>query len=83
MLDVTNSKTASERGDGVCSSIARIDGFRNFSKKEKQWVYAPPVEAAESDYQVNSALDVADVILAHPMASKTEKDYTTQIKAAV
>ena len=41
------------------------------------------VEAVESDYQVHSVLDVADVILAHPMASKAEKDYATQIKAAV
>ena len=41
------------------------------------------VEAVESDYQVRSVLDVADVILAHPMASKAEKDYATQIKAAV
>ena len=41
------------------------------------------VEAVESDYQVNSVLGVADVILAHPMASKAEKDYAAQIKAAV
>lgn len=41
------------------------------------------VEAVESDYQVNSVLGVADVILVHPMASKAGKDYATQIKAAV
>ncbi len=41
------------------------------------------VEAVESDYQVNSVLGVADAILAHPMASKAEIDYATQIKAAV
>ena len=41
------------------------------------------VEAVESDYRVNSVLGVADAILAHPMASKAEKDYATQIKAAV
>ena len=41
------------------------------------------VEAVESDYQVNSVLGVADAILAHPMASKAEKDYATLIKAAV
>ena len=83
MLDITNSKTASERGNGASSSIARIDGFRNFSKREKQCVFAPPVEAVESDYQVRLVLDVADAILAHPMESKAEKDYATQIKAAV
>lgn len=41
------------------------------------------VEAVESDYQVNSVLGVADVILVHPMASKAGKDYATRIKAAV
>lgn len=41
------------------------------------------VEAVESDYRVNSVLGVADAILAHPMASKAEKDYATLIKAAV
>lgn len=41
------------------------------------------VEAVESDYQVNSVLGVADAILAHPMASKAEIDFATQIKAAV
>ena len=41
------------------------------------------VEAVESDYQVNSVLGVADAILAHPMASKAEKDYARLIKAAV
>lgn len=41
------------------------------------------VEAVESDYQVNSVLGVADAILAHPMASKAEINYATQIKAAV
>lgn len=40
------------------------------------------VEAVESDYQVNSVLGVADAILAHPMASKAEIDYATQIKDA-
>ena len=58
----------------------------NFSEKAfVKYVTADgtTVEAVESDYQVRSVLDVADVILAHPMASKAEKDYATQIKAAV
>ena len=45
----------------------------NFSEKAfVKYVTADgtTVEAAESDYQVNSALGVADVIFAHPMASK-------------
>ena len=58
----------------------------NFSEKAfVKYVTADgtSVEAVESDYQVNSVLGVAEVILAHPMASKAEKDYATQIKAAV
>ena len=58
----------------------------NFSEKAfVKYVTADgtTVEAVESDYQVNSVLGVADVILAHPMASKVGKDYATQIKAAV
>lgn len=58
----------------------------NFSEKAfVKYVTADgtTVEAVESDYRVNSVLGVADVILAHPMASKAEKDYATQIKAAV
>ena len=58
----------------------------NFSEKAfVKYVTADgtTVEAVESDYQVNSVLSVADAILAHPMASKAEKDYATQIKAAV
>ncbi len=58
----------------------------NFSEKAfVKYVTADgtTVEAVESDYQVNSVLGVADAILAHPMASKAEKDYAKLIKAAV
>ena len=58
----------------------------NFSEKAfVKYVTADgtTVEAVESDYQVNSVLGVADAILAHPMASKAEKDFATLIKAAV
>lgn len=57
----------------------------NFSEKAfVKYVTADgtTVEAVESDYQVNSVLGVADAILAHPMASKAEIDYATQIKDA-
>ena len=58
----------------------------NFSEKAfVKYVTADgtTVEAVESDYQVNSVLGVANAILAHPMASKAEKDYAMLIKAAV
>ena len=40
------------------------------------------VEAAEGAYQTRSANEVADMILSHPMASQTEKEYATKIKSA-
>ena len=58
----------------------------NFSEKafvKYKTADGTTVEAAESDYQVNSVLGVADAILAHPMASEAEKDYAKLIKAAV
>lgn len=58
----------------------------NFSEKafvKYKTADGTTVEAVESDYQVNSVLGVADAILAHPMASKAEKNYATLIKAAV
>ena len=48
----------------------------NFSEKafvKYKTADGTTVEAAESDYQVNSVLGVADAILTHPMASEAEK----------
>lgn len=41
------------------------------------------VEAVENAYQTRSVSEVADAILAHPMASQAEKDYAKKIKSAV
>lgn len=41
------------------------------------------VEAVESTYQSRSVSEVADAILKHPMASKAEKEYASNIKAAI
>ena len=41
------------------------------------------VEAVEDTYHSRSVSEVADAILAHPMASKAEKDYATNIKSAI
>ena len=40
------------------------------------------VEAAEGAYQMRSVNEVADMILSHPMASQTEKEYAAKIKSA-
>lgn len=41
------------------------------------------VEAVEGTYQSRSVSEVADAILKHPMASKAEKEYASNIKAAI
>lgn len=41
------------------------------------------VEAVESTYQSRSVSEVADAILNHPMASEAEKEYASNIKAAI
>lgn len=41
------------------------------------------VEAVESTYQSRSVSEVADAILNHSMASKAEKEYASNIKAAI
>ena len=40
------------------------------------------VEAVEGAYHSSSVSEAADAIIAHPMASKAEKDYATKIKSA-
>lgn len=41
------------------------------------------VEAVEEDYNAFSPADIADAVLAHPMATQADKDYAAAIKAAV
>lgn len=41
------------------------------------------VEAVEADYNTFSVVEVADAMLAHPMATQSDKDYAAAIKAAV
>lgn len=41
------------------------------------------VEAVEADYSTFSTVEVADAVLAHPMATQADKDYAAAIKAAV
>lgn len=41
------------------------------------------VEAVEADYDVFTPAEIADAVLAHPMATQADKDYAAAIKAAV
>ena len=81
VLNIDGTITANLVFTGVTTNYYSV----NFSEKAfVKYVTADgtTVEAVESDYQVNSVLGVADAILAHPMASKAEIDYATQIKDA-
>jgi|GEM_PF-3890329 len=41
------------------------------------------VEAVEADYDAFTPAEIADAVLAHPMANQADKDYAAAIKAAV
>lgn len=41
------------------------------------------VEAVEADYNAFTVAEIADAMLAHPMANQADKDYAAAIKAAV
>lgn len=41
------------------------------------------VEAVEADYDAFTTAEIADAVLAHPMATQADKDYAAAIKAAV
>lgn len=41
------------------------------------------VEAVEADYDAFTPAEIADAILAHPMATQADKDYAAAIKAAI
>lgn len=41
------------------------------------------VEAVEADYDAFTPAEIADMVLAHPMATQADKDYAAAIKAAV
>ena len=41
------------------------------------------VEAVEADYDAFTPAEIADAVLAHPMATQADKDYAAAVKAAV
>ena len=41
------------------------------------------VEAVEADYDAFTPAEIADAVLAHPMATQADRDYAAAIKAAV
>ena len=78
--------------DGTITSNLAFNGVTknyytaNFTEKafvKYMTVDGTTVEAVEDAYHSRSVSEVADAILAHPMASEAEKDYATNIKSAI
>ena len=70
----------------VFNGVAKNYYTANFTEKafvKYMTVDGTTVEAIEDAYHSRSVSEVADAILAHPMASKAEKDYATSIKSAI
>lgn len=80
-----------QTGNTVFSSLtfnkvaARFYG-KKFSTKafvKYTTVDGTTVEAVEADYDAFTPAEIADAVLAHPMATQADKDYAAAIKAAV
>ena len=70
----------------VFNGVAKNYYTANFTEKafvKYKTVDGTTVEAVEDTYHLRSVSEVADAILAHPMASEAEKDYATSIKSAI
>lgn len=70
----------------VFNGVAKNYYTANFTEKafvKYITVDGTTVEAVEDAYHLRSVSEVADAILAHPMASEAEKDYATSIKSAI
>ena len=70
----------------VFNEVAKNYYTANFTEKafvKYMTVDGTTVEAVEDAYHSRSVSEVADAILAHPMASKAEKDYARSIKSAI
>lgn len=66
-------------------AAARLYG-KKFSTKafvKYTTVDGTTVEAVEADYDAFTPAEIADAVLAHPMATQADKDYAAAIKAAV
>ena len=87
---VASNKVLNSDGT-VTSNLVIVDvpnSYYEYNFGEKAFVKyvtadGTSVEVVENTYQSRSVSDVADAILAHPMASNAEKDYANKIKSAI
>ena len=87
---VASNKVLNSDGT-VTSNLVIVDvptSYYEYNFGEKAFVKyvtadGTTVEVVENTYQSRSVSEVADAILAHPMASQAEKDYAKKIKSAI
>lgn len=80
-----------QTGDSVFTSLTfnkvppRLYGKKFSAKAFAKYTTADgtAVEAVEADYDAFTPAEIADAVLAHPMATQADKDYAAAIKAAV
>lgn len=80
-----------QTGDAVFTSLTfnkvppRFYGKKFSAKAFAKYTTADgtAVEAVEADYDAFTPAEIADAVLAHPMATQADKDYASAIKAAV
>lgn len=80
-----------QTGDSVFTSLTftkvpqRLYGKKFSAKAFAKYTTADgtAVEAVEADYDAFTPAEIADAVLAHPMATQSDKDYAAAIKAAV
>lgn len=80
-----------QTGDSVFTSLTfskvppRFYGKKFSTKAFAKYTTADgtAVEAVEADYVAFTPAEIADAVLAHPMATQADKDYAAAIKAAV
>ena len=87
---VASNKVLNSDGT-VTSNLVIVDvptSYYKYNFGEKAFVKyvtadGTTIEVVENTYQSRSVSEVADAILAHPMASQAEKDYAKKIKSAI
>lgn len=80
-----------QTGDSVFTSLTftkvppRLYGKKFSAKAFAKYTTADgtAVEAVEADYDAFTPAEIADAVLAHPMATQADKDYAAAIKEAV
>lgn len=90
MRNPSSNNVVQTGGDVFTSLIFNKVPSRFYAKKFSVKAFAKyttadgtTVEAVEADYDAFTPAEIADAVLAHPMATQADKDYAAAIKAAI